>query len=190
MDFRDRHVVVTGGTGALGRAVVGALLSAGAHCHVPYRQEREKEGLPSGALRLIPVPNLADEAAVAKLYGGLPALWASIHIAGGFAFAPLTDTSGELLRRLIDDNLVSCFLCCREAVAAMRRGKVGGYRQRCGAPGPGAAHRGEYKRLYCRQGRRRRALRSARRRAGGRGNPGERRGALDLGYPHQPARHA
>ena len=53
MDFRDRHVVVTGGTGALGRAVVGALLAAGAHCHVPYRQEREKEGLPTGALSLI-----------------------------------------------------------------------------------------------------------------------------------------
>src|SRR6516225_4789791 len=32
----------------------------------------------------------------------------------------------SLLRRLIDDNLVSCFLCCREAVAAMRRGKAGG----------------------------------------------------------------
>ena len=125
MDFRERHVVVTGGTGALGRAVVGALLAAGAHCHVPYRQEREKEGLPTGALSLIPVPSLADEAAVVKLYGGLPSLWASIHIAGGFAFAPLTDTSGELLRRMIDDNLVSCFLCCREAVAAMRLGKAG-----------------------------------------------------------------
>jgi len=126
MDFRDRHVVVTGGTGALGRAVVGALVAAGAHCHVPYRQEREKEGLPTGALSLIPAPNLADEAAVVKLYGGLPALWASIHVAGGFAFAPLTDTSEELLRRLIDDNLVSCFLCCREAVAAMRRRKADG----------------------------------------------------------------
>ena len=32
MDFCDRHVVVTGGTGALGRAVVDALLAAGAHC--------------------------------------------------------------------------------------------------------------------------------------------------------------
>src|SRR5262250_381202 len=126
MDYRDRHVVVTGGTGALGRAVVGALLAAGAHCHVPYRQERDKGGLPTGALSLIPAPSLADEAAVIKLYGGLPLLWASIHIAGGFAFAPLTDTSGELLRRLIDDNLVSCFLCCREAVAAMRRGKADG----------------------------------------------------------------
>ncbi|HLY87348.1 MAG TPA: SDR family NAD(P)-dependent oxidoreductase [Acetobacteraceae bacterium] len=126
MDFRDRHVVITGGTGALGRAVVGALLAAGAHCHVPYRQEQEKEGFPTGALSLIPVPSLADEAAVVKLYGSLPSLWASIHVAGGFALAPLTDTSGELLRRLIDDNLVNCFLCCREAVVAMRRGKAGG----------------------------------------------------------------
>jgi NAD(P)-dependent dehydrogenase (short-subunit alcohol dehydrogenase family) len=28
--YRDRHVVVTGGTGALGTAMVGALLEAGA----------------------------------------------------------------------------------------------------------------------------------------------------------------
>jgi NAD(P)-dependent dehydrogenase (short-subunit alcohol dehydrogenase family) len=126
MDYRDRHVMVTGGTGALGRAVVGALLAAGAHCHVPYRHEREKEGLPGGSLSLIPAASLADEAEVAKLYGGLPSLWASIHMAGGFAFAPLADTSGELLRKQLDDNLVSCFLCCREAVAAMRRAKAGG----------------------------------------------------------------
>ena len=57
---------------------------------------------------------------------GFPTLWASIHIAGGFAFAPLAETSGELLRRQIDDNLVSCFLCCREAANVMRRGKGGG----------------------------------------------------------------
>ncbi len=36
MDYRDRHVIVTGGTGALGTAMVGALLEAGAVCHVPY----------------------------------------------------------------------------------------------------------------------------------------------------------
>ena len=37
MSFQDRHVVVTGGTGALGTAVVGALLERGATCHVPFR---------------------------------------------------------------------------------------------------------------------------------------------------------
>jgi uncharacterized protein YbjT (DUF2867 family) len=32
--YRDRHVVVTGGTGALGSAMVGALLEAAPHRRV------------------------------------------------------------------------------------------------------------------------------------------------------------
>ena len=39
MDFAGRQVVVTGGTGALGRAVVGTLIAANAHCHVSYADE-------------------------------------------------------------------------------------------------------------------------------------------------------
>ena len=42
MDFRDRHIVVTGGAGALGTAVVEALAGAGAICHVPCLHEAEK----------------------------------------------------------------------------------------------------------------------------------------------------
>ena len=33
--LKDSHIVVTGGTGALGSAVVHALVEAGAHCHIP-----------------------------------------------------------------------------------------------------------------------------------------------------------
>ena len=43
MDFHDRHVVVTGGTGALGTAVAGAAGKAGAICHVPYVVAAEAE---------------------------------------------------------------------------------------------------------------------------------------------------
>ena len=33
--LKDRHVVITGGTGALGAAVVRAFIEAGATCHIP-----------------------------------------------------------------------------------------------------------------------------------------------------------
>ena len=74
MSFRDRHVVVTGGTGALGTAVVGALLEAGATCHVPYRSEDEAQRFPHRAhksVSLTALGDLADEAAVNAFYGGI-----------------------------------------------------------------------------------------------------------------------
>ena len=37
MDLSGKKIVVTGGTGALGTAVVSKLLAAGATCIVPYR---------------------------------------------------------------------------------------------------------------------------------------------------------
>lgn len=49
MDYGNRLVVVTGGTGALGIAVVGALLEVGAVCHVPYRSESEAKRFPYAA---------------------------------------------------------------------------------------------------------------------------------------------
>jgi NAD(P)-dependent dehydrogenase (short-subunit alcohol dehydrogenase family) len=125
MEFQDRHVVVTGGTGALGAAVVGLLLEAGATCHVPVRDLKDSRRFAHrGHDRVVlsPVPDLADEAAVAAFYGALPGLWASIHVAGGFAMAPIGDTDKAMLQRQLDTNLVSAFLCCRAAVAAIGQG--------------------------------------------------------------------
>jgi NAD(P)-dependent dehydrogenase (short-subunit alcohol dehydrogenase family) len=124
MDFSGKHVVVTGGTGALGGAVVRALLGAGATCTVPYIVEAEAERLAqAGAknLRLIRVTDLADEASVAEVYRDVTP-WASIHLAGGFAMGKVADTDKAALSAQLDMNLVSCFLCCRAAVKAMRGG--------------------------------------------------------------------
>jgi NAD(P)-dependent dehydrogenase (short-subunit alcohol dehydrogenase family) len=118
VDFASRHVVVTGGAGALGKAVVEALLQAGASCHLPLRSE-PKEPLPAGAVAVTGV-DLADEAAVARFYAGLPPLWASVHVAGGFAGAPFTDISRKDLDTQLGANLVTAFLCCREAVKRLR----------------------------------------------------------------------
>ena len=129
MDFRDRHVVVTGGTGALGTAVVGKLIEDGAICHVPYLHEDEAKRFPHRAhksVSLTALGNLADEAAVTNYYGGIAKLWASIHIAGGFAFAAVEKSDKALLMGQIESNLVSAYLCSRAAVAAMRGTGAGG----------------------------------------------------------------
>jgi NAD(P)-dependent dehydrogenase (short-subunit alcohol dehydrogenase family) len=122
MDFRHRHIVVTGGAGALGTAVVGALVDAGAFCHVPCLDEAEAQHFrlrEHKQVALLVTGNLADEAAIKRLYQGVAPLWASIHIAGGFAAGPLRETAMATLRQQIDMNLVSCMLCCRAAVQAM-----------------------------------------------------------------------
>lgn len=123
MDFSGKHVIITGGTGALGTAVVGALIGAGASCTVPFVHDAEAERFPHrGQATLIKVGSLADESEVAKVYAArdFPTpLWASVHIAGGFAGGKITDIDKTALMAQIDSNLTSCFLCCRAAVKTM-----------------------------------------------------------------------
>jgi NAD(P)-dependent dehydrogenase (short-subunit alcohol dehydrogenase family) len=129
MDFSDRHVVVTGGTGALGTTVTGALVKAGAICHVPYMVAAEAERFTlrgHAQVKLVPVSDLSDEASVTRLYSGIPALWASIHLAGGFAMKPVAETTPGDLMQQVDMNFVTAFLCCRAAVNAIARTGVGG----------------------------------------------------------------
>ena len=126
LDFIGRHVVVTGGTGALGAAVVAVLIDAGAVCHVPTRHRPER---PTDARVQVEANiDLTDELAVGKFYASLPSLWASIHTAGGFAAGAIADTSAEVWKQMQDTNSVSCFLCCREAIKKIRSGGGGGGR--------------------------------------------------------------
>ena len=119
-DFAGRSVVVTGGTGALGSAVVDALLEAGAQCTVPYRDEKDAQRLQGRErVTLIAIRDLSDEAEVAKLYKDVSPLWASIHIAGGYLWGPVADTDKAKAQAQIDMNFMSCFLCCRAAIKAV-----------------------------------------------------------------------
>jgi len=68
--------------------------------------------------------SLADEAAIERLYRGISTLWGSIHLAGGFAAAPLRETELATIRQQFDMNLLSCMLCCRAALGAMSGGRI------------------------------------------------------------------
>ena len=108
--MQGRHVVVTGGKGALGGAVVALLEARGAHVHVPD----------------IATVDLSDEAATTAYYAALPPLWASIQLAGGFAMAAITETSFADFEKQWRTNAVTCFLACREAVRSIRKTGQGG----------------------------------------------------------------
>ena len=138
--MRGSHVVITGGDGALGQAVVAAFVAAGAECHLPLFGP--PPDLPVDHVHPTGPVNLGDEASAVGYYASLPALAASIHLAGGFQARPVADTSLKDLQQQLEINLYTAFLCSREAIKAMRGGGGGGRIVNVAAriveaPGPG-----------------------------------------------------
>jgi NAD(P)-dependent dehydrogenase (short-subunit alcohol dehydrogenase family) len=129
--LKDRHVVVTGGTGALGSAVVKAFIEAGATCHIPAIESTPPTGhLPdSKQIDVTPSIDLSNEASVDGFYARLPPLHAVVNIAGGFAYAPIADSSLKVLQQQLSMNVVSCVLSCRAAVANFRKGGPDGVKR-------------------------------------------------------------
>ena len=104
-------MVVTGGRGALGTGVVAVLRDRGANVIVAPDP---------------PELDLTDEASATAFYAGLPPLWASIHLVGGFAMKPIVETSAADFEKQWRLNTLTCFLSCREAVRAIRKAGGGG----------------------------------------------------------------
>jgi NAD(P)-dependent dehydrogenase (short-subunit alcohol dehydrogenase family) len=129
LDFSGREAVVTGGTGALGSAVVGRLVSAGATVHVPVFESAELDGFAYRAepsVKLHEGMDMRVEADVARLFAETRALYASVHVAGGFAMGPIGSIGLDVWDHLMGMNATTCFLCCREAARAMqgREGRI------------------------------------------------------------------
>ncbi|HLY47083.1 MAG TPA: SDR family NAD(P)-dependent oxidoreductase [Stellaceae bacterium] len=144
--FHGAHVVVTGGTGALGTAVVAALRGAGAVCHVTNMVAAELAKYPhrdDPGVHITTGVDLADEAAVRRFYAALPSLWASIHLAGGFAMSPAAETSAVAFADQFQMNAMSSFLCSVAALRAIRTRSE---------PGPGGAKGGRIVNVAARPG--------------------------------------
>lgn len=130
----QRVILVTGGTGGLGSAVVRAFLDEGSTVVATWRRRETFDKL-SAQLhndRFQGVEaNLTDResvrAAVAEVvarFGGLDGL---VHVAGGWAGgATVAETGDDVFDRMIDLNVRSAFVCLGEAMAALaeRRGAI------------------------------------------------------------------
>jgi NAD(P)-dependent dehydrogenase (short-subunit alcohol dehydrogenase family) len=132
--LEGRVALVTGGTGALGRAVVARLVACGADVHVSWVTEAEAVdlkttlGRDAGRVHLYRA-DVTDPASVDQLVGGVTGgtgrLDILANIAGGFAFASLEETDPAVWQRMVALNATSAFLCCRAAAPLMRRHRWG-----------------------------------------------------------------
>jgi NAD(P)-dependent dehydrogenase (short-subunit alcohol dehydrogenase family) len=125
LDYSNRHVAVTGGTGALGAAVVELLVDSGATVHIPAHRAPDPAKFQLARherVKIVAPVDLSDESAVRSFYESMPVLWASVHTAGGYAGGAIAETSLADFRKMIEMNAVTSFLCCREAVRKIRTG--------------------------------------------------------------------
>lgn len=121
--FEGLDILVTGGTGALGSAVVARLRAAGGRVHIPCYREEELDGFPhrsDSGVNIATGVDLRDESAVEKCFADLPGLFALINIAGGFAMSKIAQTTAADWEHMLSMNARTCFLCCREGVKKMR----------------------------------------------------------------------
>lgn len=113
-----KSVVVTGGTGFLGRSVVQAFVEAGAHVYVP-----SIEGNPfdtQDRVHVVDAVDMTQEPSVQQFYQDLPHVDTVVNLAGGFLFAPIEQTDHAAFMRQMDMNIATCFMSCRAAVEKMR----------------------------------------------------------------------
>lgn len=128
-DYDGKHVVITGASGGLGGAVVEAFLQAGATCHLPLHESQlpgETAWLNHERVNITLDIDLAVEDAVQSYYDGLPPVWASVHLVGGFAMGQVANTSLAEFQRMFTINAQTCFLCSRAAITSIRKSGDGG----------------------------------------------------------------
>jgi NAD(P)-dependent dehydrogenase (short-subunit alcohol dehydrogenase family) len=138
MTLAGRAAIVTGGTGALGGAVVRAFLDAGAAVTTTHRGpagalDALRAALPPEArarLRAV-AADVTRQADVRRLVETATApagrLDALVNVVGGFAAGTLLETDEAAWDGMLDLNLRSVYLCCRAALPALEatgRGRV------------------------------------------------------------------
>jgi len=135
--LEGKVAIITGGTGALGRAAVDYFLTAGARVAVPWIVEpevpllRERLGnrFPNDQLMLARV-NIGDEGEAARFVESVAQRFGRIDIltnlVGGFwGGKPVSETTAAEWQAMFDLNLKPTFLMCRAVAPLMQKNKYG-----------------------------------------------------------------
>lgn len=133
-NLKDKVVLVTGAAKNLGRAIAIDLAKQGAKIAINY-QSSEKEAkdtlkeIQEYSKGIIIKANLTHPKDISSIYqtihkklGNVDIL---INLVGNFIYEPITKTSFEKFRDVMESNLYSTFLCSQEALPSMQKKKWG-----------------------------------------------------------------
>ncbi|MBD0283289.1 MAG: SDR family oxidoreductase [Thermoleophilaceae bacterium] len=120
-------VLVAGGTGALGTAVVRELLDTGYSVVATWIVPKERERLSSLAVELVEA-DLFDAGAAERAVAAVHDLEAVVNLVGGFSAGPrVHETDPQEFERVIRLNLTPAFMLARAAMPRMMESGRGAF---------------------------------------------------------------
>lgn len=151
--MKDKHVLVTGGTGGLGLGVTPTVLASGAaSVTIPYVNFHEVERLkgiltPNDFDKIQFIPsNLTDEGSVENLINRMERVDVLIHLVGGFSMGKTHEYSFTDWKQQLDLNLNTTFLVCKHSLKKMLQN---GYGRIVNVGSRGAVQPGGQLAAYC-----------------------------------------
>ena len=128
--FAGKTVLVTGGTGGLGRAVTQAFLDEDADVVVTYRQQEEFNSFRNPPKLEGSLIDVTDESAVGQFIEGILArrhrLDALVNTVGGYVGGiKFWETEASSFERMLTLNLKSGYTLCRAAIPVMLQQQYG-----------------------------------------------------------------
>lgn len=136
LDFSGKVVLVTGGSGGIGRGIAVRFAQAGADVAINYRRSESgaaqtaAEIAKLGGQAFIFQADVTDPEDVERLVGAVVAHFGHLDVlvnnAGTFPLHALDEMSAEDWTQVVDANLTSTFLCTQAAARQMKAQGQGG----------------------------------------------------------------
>ncbi|MDJ0535034.1 MAG: 3-oxoacyl-ACP reductase FabG [Xenococcaceae cyanobacterium MO_207.B15] len=129
--MKDKKVLLTGGTGGLGKGILPSVIAQGGLITIPYREERDAKSVRQMLTQkeleqvILLKADLTEESSVSQIVKDMGRVEVLIHLVGGFDMGDIHEYSLEDWQKIFSINLLTTFLTCKHCLQSMREYNYG-----------------------------------------------------------------